>query len=134
MSSRVALGLGAALVVAAAALFLWGRPLNAIDLPTSGEPEGVGNQALYEGKVLGEVKSGCLTLDNGTVIVWPMGYYALDDPARVMRPNGDVAVTVGQLTSLGGGFGGSAPRECGAGGTWTVSEVESAKRGPGLAP
>ncbi len=66
MSLRTsAIAAGVVLVVAAAALFVWGRPQNAYPLPTSGYPEGVGMQAAYVGQVVGDVRTGCLTLGPG---------------------------------------------------------------------
>jgi hypothetical protein len=120
-----AIGAALVFVVAAAALFTWGRPQNAYPLPTSGYPEGVGMQAGFEGKVVGDVRTGCLTLGSGGALaVWPKGFYAIDDPPRVVRPNGEVAVRVGERVRMGGGNPNRKARKYGTTIRWIVSEVE----------
>ena len=115
---------GGGIAVAAAAFLLFGRPLDALDLPTTEEPEGVGMQALYEGQVLGDVRTGCLTLESGSLIMWPKGFYALDNPPRVMRARRNVAVAIGDEVRMGGGHVEGAPI-CGTTNHWIVSEVET---------
>jgi hypothetical protein len=124
MSRRAWVVVTALGVAAGAAFLLLGRPLNALPLPTTDEPEGVGMQAAYEGRVLGDVHTGCLTLESGAAIVWPKGFYALDDPPRVMRPIRRVAVRVGEVVSMGGGFV-DGPEMCGTNSRWIVSGVEA---------
>ncbi|HVM20646.1 MAG TPA: hypothetical protein VM307_11860 [Egibacteraceae bacterium] len=114
----------AALLTAGLAYMAWGRPVDALHLPTTGEPEGVGQTALYEGRVLGDVRTGCLTLESGALVIWPRGFYAMERPARVVRPNGAVAVRIGEPVALGGGYGAPAKLECGTTERWLVSEVE----------
>jgi hypothetical protein len=67
-----AIGAALILVVAAAALFTWGRPRNTYSLPTSDSPEGVGMRAAFESEVVGDVTTGCLTLGSGGALAgWP---------------------------------------------------------------
>ena len=126
MSPRtLAIGAGLILVVAAAALLTWSRPQHTYPLPTSSSPEGIGMQAAFEGNVVGDVRTGCLTLGSGGALaVWPEGFYALDDPPRVIRPNGEVAVRVGERIRMGGGIPDRQARRCGTTLRWIVSKVE----------
>ena len=90
-----------------------------------GSPEGIGMQAAFAGNVVGDVRTGCLTLGSGGALaVWPEGFYALDNPPRVMRPNGEVAVRVGERIRMGGGIPDRRARRCGTTLRWIVSEVE----------
>ncbi len=125
MSPRTSATAAALVLGFAAADFLWGRPQNAHPLPTSGYPEAVGMQAAAVGQVVGDVSTGCLTLGpGGDLIVWPKGFYALDNPPRVMRPNGEVAVKLGERVRMGGGNSTRKEGKCATTGRWIVSEVE----------
>jgi hypothetical protein len=125
---KVLLITGVLVAIAAGVLVVWapgGQPRDALDLPTSGEPEGIGMEAGYEGRVSGDVHTGCLFTETGTaLLVWPEGFYALDDPPRVVRPNGEVALNLGDDVRMAGGFSPVA-EQCGTSASWIVSAVES---------
>lgn len=80
---------------------------------------------LARGRVVGNVASGCLKLgsDEGPALIWPAGFYALDDPPRVMRPDGDVAALIGEQAELAGGLLPKGAEECDTKKRWAVTEV-----------
>ncbi len=83
-------------------------------------------QAAYVGQVVGDVRTGCLTLGpGGYLIVWPKGFYAIDNSPRVMRPNGEVAVKLGERVRMGGGNSIRKEGKCATTRRWIISEVET---------
>lgn len=77
-------------------------------------PSGGGGDALAVGRLGGTVVDGraCLwiepTAPGGedpvrTALIWPYGFRALDDPLRLLTPDGQLLARVGDVVELGGG-------------------------------
>jgi hypothetical protein len=78
------------------------------ELPTSRLNSGM--DALYEGRLAGDVKSGCVWLVDPyerLTVIWPNGFSVRWDPLRVYRPGGELLAREGDLLRMGGGRLGS---------------------------
>lgn len=80
-----------------------------LDLDTYENPQGTAMLSIAEGMVVGSVAGGraCFWLGSepgaGDYVKWPEGYYALDNPLRVMNGDGGVVAESGESVHLGGG-------------------------------
>jgi hypothetical protein len=97
-------------------------------------PGAGGSDALAIGRLGGERRDGtaCTWLSQGslrTALLWPFGFSALDDPLRLIGPDGQVLAVVGDDLELGGGgppvdFVPTAAQDpCGVGRLFAVSTV-----------
>ena len=97
-------------------------------------PGSVGSDALALGQLGGELRAGAaclwLTQDSGRMaLLWPFGFSALDDPLRIIGPDGQTLAIVGDDIELGGGsppvdFVPTAAQDpCGVGTLFDVSVV-----------
>ena len=108
-------------------------------LPTTDHPEGTGLDARLEGRLEGRADTGCVwlvpdeaDLPGGRVAtVWPRGFTALWDPLRLMRRDGELVATEGDVLLTGGGLVPMSPpvppvpEPCRTGDrVWMVSKVQ----------
>lgn len=67
-----------------------------------------GEDALIQGVLRGDATNGCLWLEGPTGepfgVLWPAGYTAMFNPARLVGPDGKVIAREGDIVSGGGGY------------------------------
>ncbi|MBW3579214.1 MAG: FHA domain-containing protein [Actinobacteria bacterium] len=82
---------------------------SAIVLPTIPTREGEGGDlAAAHGRLRFDPDDRCFYLDQGgtrTSVAWPRGWYAEDDPPRLIDAGGTTRLHVGDRVELGGGYG-----------------------------
>jgi hypothetical protein len=89
-----------------------GASVIATELPTTDNPEGTGLDARLEGRLEGSADSGCVWLvptEEGwprarIATVWPKGFTAQWEPLRLMRDDGEVIASEGDVLVTGGGL------------------------------
>jgi hypothetical protein len=118
MSGRAALVLAAMAVVLTTSCTL-GSGEGTTSIPTNPKSSFTGAAGL-EGRLRGGLVGDerCLWIDVSgapVTIVWPHGYRARFDPARLIGPDGDVVAYEGQELTLGGGWHTTAGSRCSVG-------------------